>query len=209
MSGTAFVPILASIGRRGPFAQGWHGATAFIVFVLLFVLSPSALRAQEAPARSASYWAKELARQTDSSRKAEVLLFMAKDMETTDPATALAYAQHALDLGEKLKAPKVMGLASLQLSKLHTTLGNKGKARRFRKRAEENLRSVDLMGELNRLETQKSQAEEVAESNAAAAASSQETVSQLSLETQQKQAKLAQQGKQLNQQGRLIKQKIP
>ena len=65
-----------------------------------------------------------------------------------------------------------MGLASLQLSKLHTVLGNKGKARRFRKRAESLLRSVDLMAELNRLETQKSQAEEMAESSAAEAASS-------------------------------------
>lgn len=175
---------------------------------MLLVVAPLAgLRAQEAPARSASYWAKELARQTDSSRKAEVLLFMAKDLEATDPTAALAYAQHALDLGEKLKAAKVTGLASLQLSKLHTALGNKGKARRFQKRAEGDLRSVDLMGELNRLETQKSQAEEVAETNAAAAASSQEAVSQLSLETQQKQVKLAQQGKQLNQQGQLIKQK--
>ena len=132
---------------------------------------------------------------------------MAKDMEATDPNAALALAEQALDLGEKLKASKVMGLASLELSKVHTLLGNKGKARRFRKRAESLLRSVDLMAELNRLETQKSQAEEVAESNAAQAASSQETVSQLSLETQQKQAKLAQQGKQLNQQGKIIGRK--
>ena len=182
-----------------------HWSVMFILALLL--LGPeSSLLAQEAP-RSASYWTKELSRQTDSTRKAEVLLFMAKDMEATDPNAALALAEQALDLGEKLKASKVMGLASLELSKVHTLLGNKGKARRFRKRAESLLRSVDLMAELNRLETQKSQAEEVAESNAAQAASSQETVSQLSLETQQKQAKLAQQGKQLNQQGKIIGRK--
>lgn len=180
-------------------------AVSFVL--ILTVLGPkSSLWAQDAP-RSASYWAKELSRQTDSSRKAEVLLFMAKDMETTDPNGALALAEHALELGEKLKASKVMGLASLELSKLHTTLGNKGKARRFRKRAESLLRSVDLMAELNRLETQKSQAEEVAETNAAEAASSQEAVSQLSLETQQKQAQLAKQGKQINQQGKIIGRK--
>ncbi len=176
------------------------------ILVLLLVGSTSSLWAQDTP-RSASYWARELSRQTDSSRKAEVLLFMAKDLEATDPNAALALAEQALELGEKLKASKVMGLASLELSKLHTTLGNKGKARRFRKRAESLLRSVDLMAELNRLETQKSQAEEVAENNAAEAASSQEAVSQLSLETQQKQAQLAKQGKQLNQQGKIIGRK--
>lgn len=173
-------------------------ATVFIGFGLWLPAGIGELRAQDAP-RPASYWAKELARQTDSTRKAEVLLFMAKDVEATDPNGALAYAQHAFDLGEKGKAPKVTGLAALQLSRLYTTLGNKGKARRFRKRAEETLRSVDLTAELSRLETQKSQAEETALASAAAAASSQETVSQLSTETQQKQQQLTQQGRQLSQ----------
>ncbi|GAB3959409.1 hypothetical protein GCM10028805_55470 [Spirosoma harenae] len=179
---------------------------------LLFgLLSP--LWAQNAP-RSSSYWSNELGRQTDSTRKAEVLLFMAKDMEANDPTAALAYAQQAISLGEKLKAPKVIGLAALQLSKLHTLLGNKAKARRFRKRAEETLRSVDLMAELNQLETQKSQAEEAARINADAAAISQQTVNQLSSEAQQKQVILAQQDKQLavrnqqlRQQDKLIGQK--
>ena len=56
-----------------------------LVLVVLLLGPVASLRAQEAP-RSASYWTKELSRQTDSTRKAEVLLFMAKDMETTDPA---------------------------------------------------------------------------------------------------------------------------
>ena len=68
---------------------------------LLLGLTPS-IWAQDAP-RSLSYWEKELARQTDSARKAEVLLFMAKDMEASDPNGALAYAQQALELGEKLQ----------------------------------------------------------------------------------------------------------
>src|SRR6218665_1984062 len=90
-----------------------------IGFIGLLTFSVTPLLAQDAP-RSASNWAKELARQTDSSRKAEVLVFMAKDIEASDPKLALTYAQHAFDLGEKLKAPKVTGLASLQLAKLHT-----------------------------------------------------------------------------------------
>ncbi|WP_420149515.1 adenylate/guanylate cyclase domain-containing protein [Spirosoma sp.] len=164
--------------------------------------------------QSSSHWANELARQTDSTRKAEVLLFMAKDIEISDPKTALTYAQQAFNLGEQLKASKVIGLAALQLSKLHAILGNKAKARRFRKRAEETLRSVDLMAELNQLETQKSQAEEAARANADAAAISQQAVNQLSGEAQQKQVILAQQGKQLSlrnqqlrQQDKLIGQK--
>jgi class 3 adenylate cyclase len=154
-----------------------------------------------------SHWANELAKQTDSTRKAEILLFIAKDLESTNPNGALAYAQHALDLGQKLNANKVVGLAALHLARLHTTLGNKAKARRFRKRAEETLRSVDLMAELNRLETQKAQAEETA-------ANSQQAVSALSTETQQKQTLLAQQGQklslrtqQLQRQGKLMGQK--
>ncbi len=139
---------------------------------------------------------------------------MAKDIESTDPAGALAYAQQAFALGEKLKAPKVVGLAALQLSKVHTLLGNKAKARRFRKRAEETLRSVDLMAELNQLETQKSRAEEAARVNADVAAMSQQAVGELSTEAQHKQAILNQQGKQLSlrnqqlrQQGEVIGQK--
>jgi len=158
-------------------------------------------------ALSASHWANELARQTDSTRKAEVLLFVAKDLEFSNPNDALVYAQRALDLGQKLKATKVTGLASLQLAKLHTTLGNKAKARRFRKRAEETLRSVDLMGELNRLETQKAQAEETARINGESAAMSQQAVSELSTETRQKQNQLALQGQKLHQQGKLMGQK--
>jgi class 3 adenylate cyclase len=161
-----------------------------------------------------SRWANELAQQTDSTRKAEVLLFIAKDLELSNPNSALVYAQHALDLGQKFNAPKVVGLAALQLARLHTTLGNKAKARRFRKRAEETLRSVDLMAELNRLETQKAQAEETARINAETAASSQQAVSALSNETQQKQTLLAKQGRQLSlraqqlhQQGELMGQK--
>jgi class 3 adenylate cyclase len=172
-----------------------------------------ALYAQDA-SRSLAYWEKELARQTDSARKAEVLLFMAKDMEASDPNGALSYAQQALDLGEKLKSSKVIGLASLQLSKLHTGLGNKAKARRFRKRSEEALRSVDLTAELKQLETQKSQAEETAQANAEAVANSQQVVNQLSTEVGQKQEMLVQQDKQLTQsnqairrQGKLIGQK--
>lgn len=139
---------------------------------------------------------------------------MAKDIENTDPAGALAYAQQAFALGEKLKAPKVTGLAALQLSKVHALLGNKAKARRFRKRAEETLRSVDLMAELNQLETQKSRAEEAARVNADVAAMSQQAVGQLSTEAEQKQAILTRQGKQLSlrnqqlrQQGKMIGQK--
>lgn len=170
-----------------------------LVSFILWLLPVSGwLKAQDTP-RPASYWAGELARQTDSTRKAEVLLFMAKDLETTDPNQALAYAQHAYDLGEKGKVAKVMGLAALQLSRLHATLGNKGKARRFRKKADEILRTVDLMAELKRLETQKSQAEETAQAN-------QETVSQLSTEALQKQQLLAQQGRQLSAREMLLMQ---
>ncbi len=156
---------------------------------------------------SATYWANELARQTDSTRKAEVLLLVAKDLETADPTAAMTYAQRAFDLGERLKASKVIGLAALQLSRLHTGLGNRAKARRFRKRAEETLRSVDLMAELNRLETGRARAEETAQANAEAAATSQQAVGQLSTEVGQKQAVLTRQGRQLRQQGELIGQK--
>lgn len=208
-------------GSRYTFIRSWSMVcqlvgTQVVVFWIsagLWIGLPASLWAQDVP-RSSSYWAKELARQTDSTRKAEVLLFMAKDIEPSDPTSALTYAQQAFDLGEKLKAPKVTGLAALQLSKLHTLLGNKAKARRFRKRAEETLRSVDLMAELNRLETQKSQAEENARTNADAMATSQQVVSQLSSEAQQKQELLTQQGQQLfkrnqqlRQQGELIGQK--
>ena len=206
-SGTRCVSLEKTRSRWWHLSAGWVSPYRFLVLLLLLTSgTPTLLRAQ-APAHSASYWAKELSRQTDSTRKAEILLFMAKDIELTEPATALAYAQHAHDLGEKAKAPKVIGLASLQLSRLHTALGNKGKARRFRKQAEQVLRSVDLMAELNRLETQKSQAEQEAESSAAAVASSQETVSQLSQETQEKQARLARQGQRINRQGQVIEQK--
>ncbi len=184
-----------------------RGAAFFlIIFVGLFGPLPL-LRAQESPSRTASYWTNELARQTDSSRKAEVLLFIAKDLEASDPNQALVHAQHALELGEKLKAPKVMGLALLQLSKTYAVLGNKGKARRYRKQAEEKLRSVDLMAELKRLERQKLNAEEQAETNAAEVVSSQQAVSQLSLEAQEKQAQLAQQGQLLNQKNSLLGEK--
>lgn len=179
---------------------------------LVFGILPP-LRAQDA-LRSSSYWTNELARQTDSTRKAEILLFLAKDIESVDPAGALSYAQHAFELGEKLKSPKAQGLAALQLSKLHTLLGNKAKARRFRKKAEDILRSVDLMAELNRLETQKSQAEETALASAEAAATSQQAVVQLNTKAQRSQAILNQQGRQLSQrtqqllqQGKLIGQK--
>lgn len=189
--------------RFSPPAFAFWRSCGLVVFLLLpGYLSP--IWAQESPSRTASYWTDELTRQTDSTRKAEVLLFIAKDLETTDPNQALAYAQHALKLGEKLKAPKVMGLALLQLSQVYTVLGNKGKARRYRKQAEEKLRSVDLMAELKRLERQKLTAEERAETNAAEAATSQEAVSQLSLETQQKQAQLAQQGQLLDRTNSLL-----
>ncbi|GAB3710877.1 hypothetical protein GCM10027592_47960 [Spirosoma flavus] len=174
--------------------------------VVLLIGLPASLWAQETP-RPSSRWANELARQTDSTRKAEILLFMAKDMEAGAPAEALIYAQQAFDLGERLKASKVTGLAALQLSKIHTILGNKAKARRFRKRSEEMLRSVDMMAELNRLETQKSQAEETAQANANAAAESQQAVNQLSTEAQQKQEILTRQGKQIRSQGQLIGEK--
>ena len=185
-----------------PDSSRWSFLCLGVFLLIIGCLSP--IQAQDNPSRTASYWASELARQTDSTRKAEVLLFVAKDLETTDPTQALAYAQQALDLGEKLKAPKVMGLALLQLSQAYTALGNKGKARRYRKQAEEKLRSVDLMAELKRLERQKLTAEEMAETNAASAASSQEAVSQLSLETQQKQAQLAQQGQILDRTNSLL-----
>jgi adenylate cyclase len=178
-----------------------------LICLLLWIGDPAALWAQDGSARTASYWANELTRQTDSTRKAEVLLFIAKDFENSNPKQALAYAEHALRLGEKLKAPKVMGLALLQLSQSYTVLGNKGKARRYRKQAEEKLRSVDLMAEWKRLEKQKLTAEEKAEINAATAAISQEAVSQLSLETQQKQAQLAQQEHLLDQKNSLLGEK--
>lgn len=167
-----------------------------VAFMWILIGLPSTIRAQDVP-HTASYWMRELARQTDSTRKAEVLLFIAKDVENADPTGAMTYAQQAFTLGEKLKVPKISGLAALQISKLHTILGNKGQARRFRKRAEALLRSVDLMAELNRLETQKSQAEETARTNAAEAASSREVVSQLSTEAQQKQELLSRQNSQL------------
>ncbi len=211
---------LTGTTRLGPVRQPNHlpgqATFSFIIRCLVVVALawsgvvlpgvPTPLRAQSTPPRSASHWVNELNKQTDSARKAEVLLFVAKDIETTDPKGALAHAEHAFTLGEKLKAAKVVGLASLQLSQLYTTLGNKRKARQFRKLAEDKLRSVDLMGELKRLETQKVKAEELADFNAAEAATSQEAVSQLSLETRQKQARLAEQGQVIEQNNSLIGQ---
>jgi adenylate cyclase len=167
--------------------------------LLLCLTSPTPTHAQ-----TISRWEKELTRPSDSTRKAEVLLFIAKDYETTDPNRALSYAQRAFDIGQQRKQPKIMGLAALELAKLHGALGNKAKARRFRKQADENLRNVDMMAELNRLETQKSQAEETAQAQQQAAASSQQQVTQLSTETQQKTQQLSQKEQQLTQQTQLI-----
>jgi adenylate cyclase len=171
-------------------------------------LSPLCLlRAQDAAGRSTSYWIQELSRQNDSSRKAEILLFIAKDLETTAPQRALSYAQQALALGQNLKAPKVQGMALLQLSRIEDILGNRGKSRRYRRQAEAQLRSVDLMAELKRLETQKAKAEDMAESRAAEVASTQEEVNQLSLESRQKQDRLARQGLLIERKNSLLGQK--
>ncbi len=179
---------------------------AVLVCVLWLVPGRSVVWSQNAP-KSASHWQNVLGRQTDSTRKAEVLLFAAKDIEATDPTVALAYAQRAFDMGEVLKSPKLIGLASLQLSKLHTGLGNRGKARRFRKRAEENLRSVDLMAELNRLETQNAQTEAAMETERDAVVESQQQITALSSDARAKASQLKQQGGQLSRQTQVIGQK--
>ena len=174
--------------------------------LLWLLLGGSQVKGQDAP-KSVSYWQTVLGHQTNSTRKAEVLLFAAKDIEGADPNLALAYAQHAYDMGETLKSPKLIGLASLQLSKLYTSSGNKGKARRFRKRAEENLRSVDLMAELNRLETQNAEAEVAMATERDAVVESQQQITNLNSDAQEKADQLKQQGGQLNRQTQVIGQK--
>jgi adenylate cyclase len=169
--------------------------------ILINCLTVNVLMAQS-PA--AVRWEKELARQTDSTRKGEILLYIAKEYEVTDPNSALIYAQRSFDLGERLKLPRVLGLASLELAKLHTALGNKAKARRFRKRAEENLKNVDLTAELTKLEAQKLQAEEAAQAQQLAAAAQQQRVAELNTETERRAAELTEKQAQLTRQTKVI-----
>ena len=181
--------------------------SVLLTALVLWLLPGSSAAQVPNQSQPVSHWQKMLSRQTDSTRKAEVLLFAAKDVEVTNPTLALDYAQRAFDMGETLKSPKLIGLASLQLSKLHTSLGNKGKARRFRKRAEENLRSVDLMAELNRLETQNAQAEAAFETERNVVVESQQQIVNLSSDANAKAKQLKQQGGQLTRQVQVIGQK--
>jgi adenylate cyclase len=180
-----------------------YQAIKSILLALLFLLLPMHLQAQSTP-QPLTYWEKALPRQTDSLRKAEVLLYVSKEYETTDPARSLAYAQQSLAIGEANRVPKLIGLAALQLSRLHTTLGNKRKARQTRRLAEANLKDVDLMADLNRLENQKIAAEENAQAQQQAVVSSQQQVSALSSETQRKTRELTIRAKQLHQQTQLL-----
>ena len=178
-------------------------STKKLLLGVLIVLLSAPGFAQVSP-QSTAHWEKELTRQTDSTRKAEILLFISKEYQLSNPTLALAHAQHSYELGEKLKSAKIIGLASLQLSKFHQALGNKAKARRFRRRAEENLREVDLMAELNRLETQKSTAEENAQTHQAAAVTSQQRVTLLSSEARRNTIERTRNTAQLNQQSQMI-----
>jgi adenylate cyclase len=170
----------------------YNPARAFLPLAgFLIALSFQAL-AQTQPL---SYWESQLNRQTDSVRKADMLLLVAKDYETANPAAALGYAERSLAIGEVHKLPKVIGLAATQLSRLHTALGNNGKARRYRKQAEKALANLDLVGELTKLEADKQKAEEKAEATERAQQEILST-SQEVLETQQQQ--LATSRQQLN-----------
>lgn len=180
-----------------------YWVTGSIFLVLLCLMQPSQLRAQ-VPPQALTYWEKMLPRQTDSLRKAEILLYVSKEYETSDPVKALTYAQHSLDIGEANGVPKLIGLAALQLSRLHTTLGNKRKARQNRRLAEANLKDVDLMADLNRLENQKVAAEETAQAQQQAVVTSQQQVSALSSETDLKTRELTIRAKQLHQQTQLL-----
>ena len=171
--------------------------------ITLWLLVAFPLQAQQS-SQSLAYWENALPRQTDSLRKAEVLLFISKGYETTDPTRAIACAQHSLHIGQTNNAPRTIGLASLQLARIHTLLGNKRKARQARRLAEANLKDMDLMADLDRLETQKVAAEETAEAHQQAVVSSQQQLSALSTETQLKTRELTLRTKQLTQQSRLL-----
>ena len=164
-----------------------YQTTKFIFFALICLLLPLHLWAQPTP-QPLTYWERALPRQTDSLRKAKILIYVSKEYETSDPAKALTYAQQSLAISEVNGIPKLIGHAALQLSRLHTTLGNKRKARQTRRLAEANLKDVDLMADLNRLETRKVAAEETAQAQQQAAVSSQQQVSALSSESRLKPA---------------------
>lgn len=154
-------------------------ARQVIGLAILWFCATTTLWAQ-VPTQSTTYWEDQLARQIDSLRKAEVLLLAAKDSEASRTTAALAYAERSLAIGENRKNKKIIGLASLELSRLRTMLGNKGKARRYQKLAEKNMRDVDLLAELNRLETGKVQAEQSVLERQEAIVSSQQQLSALS-----------------------------
>jgi adenylate cyclase len=194
---------------------------AFLAFAgLLF--STSSLWAQQ---QSLSQWENQLNRQPDSVRKADVLLLVAKDYETANPTAALGYAQRSLAIGEAQKLPKVIGMASQQLARIHAALGNSGKARRYRKQAEKVLANVDLVAEMSRLEADRQRAEakaeatersqqeiiatsqEVLETQQQQLATSKEQLTALNSETQQKTQELTTRQQQLSQQTYLIGQK--